>query len=126
MKAALKTEIWVQPINVPDEIRLELLQDTEPNYFWFKLTKPHRQDGNVFSYVVAPFKFTDEMKGIQKGAGALCQTEAEAKETFENLKERGKKHLVAVQTAGFGIVGWAKNLRRFVNEIGRASCRERV
>ena len=118
MKAALKDQFTLTPINLPDATKQELLHDNAPFYAWVKLPEPHRQDGNDFSYVVAPFKFTDEMKGIQNGAGVLCQTEAEAKETYENLRARGKKHLVAVQAAGFGIVGWVTSCRRTCNEIG--------
>ena len=118
MKAASKSQFSFTATNVPEAAKRELLQDTGPQWFLITLPQPHNQDGHDFSFVVAPFKFSDEMKAIQNGAGVLCQTEAEAKETFEILKERGKKHLVAVQAPGFGIVGWATNLRRVCNEIG--------
>lgn len=41
-------------------------------YIWAKLGEPHEQDGHVFSYLVAPFKFTDDDKKLeQKGAGVV-------------------------------------------------------
>jgi len=118
MKAASQSRFTLTPTSLPDAIKNELLNEAKPFYCWIQLPEPHSQDGQNYSYIVAPFKLSTEMAMEQNGAGVLCQTEAEAKETFENLRERDKKHLVAVQTAGFGIVGWAKNLRRLVNEIG--------
>lgn len=106
------------PQNLPDETKQVLLRETEPFYWQIKLSSLVRQDGQDYSHLVAPFKSLPDLTQVQTGPGVLCQTEAEAKETFENLRERDKKHLVLMQTAGLGIVGWATHLRRFVNEIG--------
>ena len=118
MKAALKCRFTLVPDSLPDATKQELLNETEPRYCWVKLTQPIQQEGHDYSYLVVPFKLSAEMKMEQKGAGVLCQTEAEAKETFDNLKERSKKHLVTIQAAGFGTVGWVMSPRRIENEIG--------
>lgn len=120
MRAALRGRYELTATDLPDETRQMLLKETEPLYWQIRLSSPVRQDGQEFSHLVAPFKSLPDLKQVQTGPGVLCQTEAEAKETFDNLRERDKKHLVLVQTAGFGIIGWSTNLRRFVNEIGVA------
>src|ERR1035438_5168670 len=120
MKAALRGRYEMTVTGLPDETRQVLLKETEPMYWQIRLSSPVRQDGQEFGHFVAPFKSLPDLKLVQTGPGVLCQTEAEAKESFENLRERDKKHLVLMQIAGFGIVGWATNLRRLVNEIGVA------
>ncbi len=106
------------PQNLPDDTKQVLLRETEPFYWQIKLSSLVRQDGQDYSHLVAPFKCLPDLTQVQTGPGVLCQTEAEAKETFDNLRERDKRHLVLIQTAGLGIVGWATNLRRIVDEIG--------
>jgi hypothetical protein len=117
VKAPLRGKIKYAPVGLSDEIKERLLKETEPLYWQIALARPMRQEGQDFHWLVVPIKMTPDMKGEQSGAGVLCQTEAEAKETFESLKDRGKKYLVAVQTAGFGIVGWATHPRHTCNEI---------
>ena len=119
MKASFRGTYSVAPAqDLPDTVKQEFLTKLEPTHLWIALREPIQQDGNSFSYVVAPFILSHELKFEQKGAGVLCETEAEAKETFANLVERSKKHLIAAQAPGFGMVGWAMNLRRLINEIG--------
>lgn len=118
MKVALKAKFTFTP-QTQDQLTEAMKQDfaNGPQYMWAKIPEPFEQDGQQFSYVVAPFKLTDEGIFEQKGPGVLCQTEAEAKESFENLRNRTKKHLISAQWAGGGIVGWASGFRRFVTEI---------
>ncbi|MDQ6631130.1 MAG: hypothetical protein M3Y82_05160 [Verrucomicrobiota bacterium] len=119
MKAPLKTKFgFAIESNLPEATKLELLNDPEPRYIFVNFEKPHRQDGKDFFHVVAPVKLTSGNKLVQAGAGVLCQTEAEVKETLDSLTARNKKHLVTFQVAGIGGVAWLKNLRRITNEIG--------
>ena len=117
MKAPFKGKFTLNP--TPEQITEAVKQDFggEVRYIWATLGKPIVQDGQKYGYLVAPCKLVDGLKFEQQGAGVLCQTEAETKETYENLCNRSKKHLVSAQWAGGGIVGWASNLRRFVTEI---------
>jgi hypothetical protein len=118
MKAALKSQFTLtlaSPEQLTDAVKKDFGDGVR--YLWAKLGEPHQQDGQDFSYLVAPFQIIDGLKMEQKGAGVLCQTETETKETYENLSNRSKKHLVSAQWAGGGIVGWVTGFRRFVTEI---------
>lgn len=113
-------------IKLTDDVKQQLLAEPEPRLGWVQLNPPHRQDGHDFYWLVAPLKLTSEKELQQRGAGVLCETEPEMKETLDNLIERGKKHLVVVQGAGFGTLGWSTNLRRTRNEIGVIPTREKM
>jgi len=119
MKAAMKVgvKITLAPPE-PSNDSIKQFFDGEVRYLAASLPKPHRQDGQDFSFAVVPYKLTEAFTLEQSGPGVLCQTKAEADESLENLDKRTRKHLVSVQWAGAGQVGWVKNFRRFVTEIG--------
>lgn len=119
MKAASRAQYTLTLAN-PDELTDAIKKEFGDGscYLWAKLVRPHRQDRQEFPYLVAPFKITIENKLVQDGAGVLCQTEAETKETIENLVSRSKKHLVSMLWAGGGVVGWTTSFRRYASEIG--------
>jgi hypothetical protein len=117
MKAPLKSKFTMV-------VNLEQMTDAvkkdfgdEVRYVRANLGEPFQQDGQFFSFLIAPFKLIGGKRFQQKGPGVLCQTESEAKETFENLDKRSRKHLVVVQWAGDGVVGWLTNCRRYALEI---------
>jgi hypothetical protein len=116
MRAALKAKFSLQPVQIPDSVLYEF-QDG-PHYVWIKLPEPFEQNGQAFLFIVAPFNLIDGTRLEQAGAGVLCQTEDETKETFNNLVERNKKHQAIIQWPGFGQVAWASNVRRFMHEVG--------
>jgi hypothetical protein len=116
VKAALRANFVINTLDLPDSVSQQFSGDSR--YMWVKLPQSFHQDGKEYQYIVAPFKLIDGLKFEQKGAGVLCQTEDETKETFNALIAREKKHLVSFHAAGIGGVGWMFNLRRLVNEIG--------
>ena len=118
MKAHLKTRIAFDVDNLTDEEKQSWLSATAPRYVMCQHDPPLIQDGKKFSHSVVPYKLTPTMLFEQVGHGVLCQTEAEANETYDSLIRRNQKHLVVVQQPGYGTVGWVKNFRRKRNEIG--------
>jgi hypothetical protein len=116
MRVALQSKFTFAPTDVPASI-LDEFRDG-PRYVWIKLPEPFQQNGHGFSYIVAPFRLVEEARFEQSGAGVLCQTEDEKKETFQKLVERDKKHAVILQWPGFGQVAWISNYRAFSHEIG--------
>ena len=116
MKTPLQGQFKLEPTNLPESVKTELLQDNSPRYMWIALSQPVRQIGHEFSFIVLPVKLTPELVFKQCGRGVLCQTEAEAKESMELLSQQDKEHIGVVQAAGFGIVGKIKNWRKLVTE----------
>jgi hypothetical protein len=117
MRAALRGKVTFQPLDWPEAVKQDFLSVEQPRYCWFKLDPFIRQDERDFFYAVAPFKVNDQMTLEQYGAGVLCETETEAKESFQKLTERSKKFPVVAQWAGYGTVGWVTNHRQIGNEI---------
>jgi hypothetical protein len=89
----------------------------EVRYLAAMLSKPHRQDGQDFSFAVVPYKLTEAFTLEQSGPGVLCQTKEEADESLENLDKRTRRHLVSVQWPGNGRMAWVSNFRRYFTEI---------
>ncbi len=102
----------------PAEVSDEFLKDSGDKVVILhaKLERPHQQAGQEFLYLVAPFKLVKGLQWEQAGAGVFCQTEAEVKETCDNLMARFKRTLVVTQCAGGGSVGWATLVRRYCVE----------
>jgi hypothetical protein len=120
MRVALRGQIKFKliPENLSAEQRLELSKMTEPIYAWVEQKQPQfKQDGRNYSYLVAPFRVMQDFELLQSGAGVLCETETEKKETFDNLVARNKQHLVSFLSGRVGGVGWTTNFRRVANEI---------
>lgn len=75
MKAALKSQFTLtlaSPEQLTDAVKKDFGDGVR--YLWAKLGEPHRQDGQAYSFLVAPFQIIDGLKMEQKGAGVLCQT----------------------------------------------------
>src|ERR1035438_3623224 len=126
MKTPLQGQFKLEPTNLPESVKTELLQDNSPRYMWIALSQPVRQIGHEFSFIVLPVKLTPELVFKQCGRGVLCQTEAEAKESMELLSQQDKEHIGVVQAAGFGIVGKITKLRNLVTEQSARPRRRRA
>jgi hypothetical protein len=101
-------------------MKQSVLKEGEPIYMWVKLAEAKVEEGKAFGWAVAAFKVTPESTLEQSGPGVLCQTQAEAQETVNNLQEGRKRYMARVTTAGFGTVAWVTGFRRTCNNIGVA------
>ncbi len=116
LKTPFQGEVSIVPDNLPGSAKQELLEDPSARYIWVGLTKPVRQIGREFLFLVLPVKLDSENVLQQCGRGVLCETELEAKESVELLSQMGREHVGVIETAGFGIVGKIKGVRSVITE----------
>jgi hypothetical protein len=116
MKVPFDGEFWFASDPLPVQVKEQFTSDIEPRYVWLKLNEPIRQLGHDFSFFVVPVILSRDLGLRQAGRGVLCQSEAEAKESFEILSQIAKKPVVMLQSAGFATVGRITGFRPFVRE----------